>query len=218
MEKKKTYQEAVDFLESLINIPVPEYFFTAKGERRKITERKIFIKRLNYLLKLINNPEENLKFIHITGTAGKTSTTFFVSSILQAAGFKVGSFISPHITSITERIRLGDKFIASEELSEIVEYLKPYLTQCAVSSPHGCPSFFETMLAVAFVYFKNNKCDYVVLEAGCGGLLDATNVIKKTEVAIITNVGLDHTSSLGETKEAIALNKKRLFIFYGREE
>jgi dihydrofolate synthase / folylpolyglutamate synthase len=202
------YYQAKKFLESLVNIPDPIPFFVktrrARGRKKK---REFFIKRLRFLLNLLGNPDHDLKFIHLTGTSGKTSVTFFVASILKAAGFRVGAFVSPHVTSITERIHLGEKLIAPEELEEIVEYLKPYLSRCAVESPYGCLSFFETMLAVAVVYFKKQKCDYAVLEAGIGGMFDATNVIKKNKAAIITNVGLDHVDVLGKTKEEIARDK-----------
>jgi|WetSurMetagenome_2_1015567.scaffolds.fasta_scaffold14318_3 dihydrofolate synthase / folylpolyglutamate synthase len=205
---KKEYCDAAEFLESLVNISDPVPFFGKNwiaGTRRE--KRKIFIKRLRLLLKLLGNPDRNLKFIHITGTSGKTSTTFFTAGILRAAGFKVGVFASPHVTSITERIHLNDKLISAAELIEIIEYLKPFLSICAAKSPYGCPSFFETMLAVAIVYFKKQKCDYAVLEAGIGGMFDATNVIKKSVAQIITNVGLDHLDVLGKTREEIARDK-----------
>jgi dihydrofolate synthase / folylpolyglutamate synthase len=205
---ERKYQAAAEFLESLVNVPDPIPFFhksRLNGKRRE--KRKFFIKRLRFLLNLLGNPDRGLKFIHLTGTSGKTSTTFFVSGILRAAGFKTGVFVSPHVTSITERIHLNDKLISPSELVEIVEYLKPYLSKCAAESPYGCPSFFETMLALAIVYFKKQKCDYAVLEAGIGGMFDATNVIKKSVAQIITNVGMDHTDILGKTREEIARDK-----------
>jgi dihydrofolate synthase / folylpolyglutamate synthase len=206
MDKK--YYQAKRFLESLVNIPDPIPFFvkTRRARSRK-KKREFFIKRLRFLLGLLGNPDRDLQFIHLTGTSGKTSTTFFVVSILRAAGFHVGAFVSPHVTSITERIHLGNKLITQEELADIIEYLKPFLSHCAAESPYGCPSFFETMLAAAIVYFKKQKCDYAVLEAGIGGMFDATNVIKKNKVAIITNVGLDHQDVLGKTREEIARDK-----------
>jgi dihydrofolate synthase / folylpolyglutamate synthase len=216
MQNKK-YQKAADFLESLVNIPDPiPYFVKSSSARKRKDKRKFFIKRLRYLLRLLGDPDKKLKFIHITGTSGKTSTTFFVASILHAAGFKVGVFTSPHITSVTERIHLGEKLISANDLANIVEYIKPFLSLCAAESPFGCPSFFETMLASAIIYFKNNHCDYAILEAGIGGMFDATNVIKKSEVAIITNVGLDHTDVLGKTKEEIAGDKAGIIKRGGR--
>jgi dihydrofolate synthase / folylpolyglutamate synthase len=216
MQNEK-YQKAADFLGSLVNIPDPiPYFVKSRAARRRKDKRKFFIKRLRYLLRLLGNPDQRLKFIHITGTSGKTSTTFFTASILHAAGFKVGVFVSPHITSITERIHLGDKLISAGDLANIVEYLKPFLSRCAAESPYGCPSFFEIMLAAAIIYFKNNHCDYAVLEAGIGGMFDATNVIKKSAVEIITNVGLDHTDVLGKTKEEIARDKAGIIKRGGR--
>jgi dihydrofolate synthase/folylpolyglutamate synthase len=208
MMLKNDYQKAVDFLESLVNIPDPVSFF-AKNKRRlrRREKRTVFIKRLRFLLKLLGRPDQKLKFIHVTGTSGKTSVTSFIASILGAAGFKTGIFTSPHVTSITERIALGGRFIPAGKLADIIEYLKPYLSRCAAESPYGCPSFFETVLAAALVYFKNEKCDYAVLEAGIGGMFDATNVIERAEAAVITNVGLDHLDVLGNTKQAIARDK-----------
>ncbi|MDD4902360.1 MAG: Mur ligase family protein [Patescibacteria group bacterium] len=205
--KNAKFIAAKKFLESLVNIPGPISFLAKNRGRRRKDKRRFFIKRLRFLLKLLGNPDRNLRFIHLTGTSGKTSTTLLVSSILAAAGFKVGAFVSPHLSSVTERIHLGNKLISARELLEIIERLKPFLSHCAAISPYGCPSFFETMLAAALVYFKNNKCDYVVLEAGIGGSFDATNAIKKSAVQIITNVGLDHTDVLGKTREKIARDK-----------
>lgn len=206
--KKLKFSEAKKFLDSLVNIPDPVPFFgTRRSRRSRRSRRKFFILRLRFLLNLLGNPDRDLKFVHITGTSGKTSTTFFVSGILQAAGFRVGTFVSPHTVSITERIHLGDRLIAGNELAEIVQELKPLLALAAEKSPYGCPSFFEIMLCVAILYFKKQKCDYAVLEAGIGGMFDATNVIKKSAVSIITNVGLDHVDVLGKTKEDIALDK-----------
>ncbi len=206
--KNNEFAAAKKFLDSLINIPDPIPFFrTGRENNRRQARRKFFILRLRFLLKLLGDPDRGLKFIQLTGTSGKTSTTFFVSGILQAAGFRVGTFVSPHTVSLTERIHLNDRLIAPAELAAIVEKLKPKLSLCAEKSPYGCPSFFETMLAAAILYFKKQQCDYVVLEAGIGGMYDATNVIKKSLVSIITNVGLDHTDVLGKTKEAIARDK-----------
>lgn len=208
MKKKENFAEAKKFLESLVNIPDPIPFFGHdRLETARRNKRKIFILRLRFLLNLLGNPDRELKFIHLTGTSGKTSTTFFTAGILQAAGFRVGTFVSPHTISITERIRLNDKLIAPGELAEIVDTLKPLLSLCAEKSPYGCPSFFEIMLAIAILYFHQQKCDYAVLEAGIGGMFDATNVIRRSAVQIITNVGLDHTDILGKTRQEIARDK-----------
>jgi dihydrofolate synthase / folylpolyglutamate synthase len=206
--KNAKFVAAKKFLESLVNIPDPIPFFgVSRFKNLRREKRKFFILRLRFLLNLLGNPDRDLKFIHITGTSGKTSTTFFVSGILRAAGFRVGTFVSPHTVSITERIHLGDRLIAPRELAQITERLKPLLAICAEKSPYGCPSFFEIMLCAAMLYFKKQKCDYAVLEAGIGGMFDATNVIKKSAVSIITSVGLDHTDVLGKTKEDIARDK-----------
>jgi dihydrofolate synthase / folylpolyglutamate synthase len=205
----KKYIVAKEFLESLANIPDPQVYFwkSSNKQSKRRNKRKFFILRLRFLLRLLGNPDEDLKFVHITGTSGKTSTTFFAAGILRAAGFRVGVFCSPHTVSVTERIHLGGHFISPRDLADILAYLKPFLAICAEKSPYGCPSFFEIMLTIAIIYFKERKCDYAVLEAGIGGMFDATNVIKKSEIDIITNVGLDHTDVLGDTCSAIARDK-----------
>ena len=196
------YFKVVNFLESLTNMPSATSFrLKEKGDK------SVFIKRLKFLLKLLGSPEKKLSYIHITGTSGKGSLVAIVSSILNKAGEKTGSFYSPHITEVTERIKVGDKLISPSEFVDIFESIKPALDKCAKESPHGVPSYFETILAIAFLYFKKKKCKYVVLEAGLGGRFDATNVIEKSEISVITNVGLDHVEILGDTKQKIAFDK-----------
>jgi dihydrofolate synthase / folylpolyglutamate synthase len=196
------YHEALRFLESLRNLPGPS--FMKKSRRRR---RKFFIKRIDFLLELLGRPEKKLKFIHVTGTAGKGSVTAIAQAILTAAGKKTGGFFSPHVTSVVERIKIGDEFISPEEFASLTERLKPFLDRCALESPYGIPSFFEISLALAFLYFSEEKCEYAVLEVGIGGSFDATNVIRRAEVCVITNIGWDHRDVLGKTKAEIARDK-----------
>ncbi|MFA4941806.1 MAG: Mur ligase family protein, partial [Patescibacteria group bacterium] len=203
MEKKQLkYQDSIDFLESLVNIPGPNH---SKNEAE--IDRSFFIKRIKDFLKLLHNPEQKIKYIHIAGTSGKSSLTYMLQSILNEAGLKTGAYFSPHTTDIIERIKVNGQYILPSEFAELVDEIKPELSACAGNSRYGAPSYFEALVAMAFLYFKKKKCEYVVMETGCGGTFDATNVIPRTEVAIITNIGLDHTHLLGDTKMKIARNK-----------
>ena len=160
------------------------------------------LERTFELLELMGNPQEKLKFVHIAGTNGKGSTTAMTASILQQAGYRVGMFTSPCIYKFNERIQVNGVNIPDEDLAEITEYVKPL-----AASMEDHPSEFELVSCIGFEYFKRQKCDIVVLEVGMGGALDSTNVIDVPEVAVITNIGLDHTDYLGSTVEEIAQTK-----------
>ncbi len=191
------------FLWSLKNLPPVKVFKGLSG----FEQRRLHAPRLDFLLDILGRPEKSIKYIHITGTSGKGSVTAMVHSMLCEAGFKAGCFFSPHITTELERIKLGDKLIAPGEFADLLEELKPHLTRCALESRYGVPSFFEIILAMSFLHFKRNKCQYVVLEVGVGGEYDPTNLIDSCEVAVITNVGIDHKNVLGKTKSEIARDK-----------
>ena len=160
------------------------------------------LSRISKLLSLIGNPEQKLKYVHIVGTNGKGSTASIITSVLKTAGYKAGMYTSPFIVSFNERIQINGEMISDECLAEITEYIKPF-----ADSMEDRPTEFELVTAVAFEYFYRCKCDIVVLEAGMGGEFDATNVIPSPEVAVFTNIGLDHTDYLGDTVEKIALTK-----------
>ncbi len=194
------YHQAVAFLESLINLPIKDYLLD-------LNDRSYYLDRLRYLLKLLKNPHYGFKFIHITGTAGKGTVANYLHEILRLSGKKVGTYFSPHTTTSIERIKVNDLYISPNNFAKLTDYLKPALSQCALKSPYGHPSYFETFLALAFLYFKQKRCEYVILETGLGGTHDATNVIKKTKLALITNINYDHTEVLGKTLTAIARNK-----------
>lgn len=196
------YKKAVNFLNSLNNIPSRNYMSNSKGY-----DRSFFIKRLEYLLKLIDNPHKKLKYIHVAGTAGKGSTVYAIHNILKSAGYKVGSYYSPHTTTHIERIKVNNKYITPNTFANIVESLKNPLTECSLKSPYGTPSYYEVLLTIAFIYFEQRKCDWVVLEAYLGGKNDATNVIKNTKFTVITNINYDHQNILGNTLQKIAKDK-----------
>ncbi len=158
------------------------------------------------LLKLLGNPEKELKFIHIAGTNGKGSTAAMTASILCKAGYKAGLFTSPYIYRFHERIQMDGKQIEDEKLLPLI--LKVKALADTMEEP---PTEFEFVTALAMEYYRQEKCPIVVLEVGMGGALDATNVIPTPEVAVITNIGLDHTDALGSTVEEIAKNKAGIF-------
>jgi dihydrofolate synthase/folylpolyglutamate synthase len=166
-----------------------------------------------HLLELLDHPEKNLRFIHVAGTNGKGSTVSLLSSILSESGEKVGLFTSPHIQSFTERIRINGKVIDEDAVVNFCQRIR----SLAIS-----PSFFEITFAMALDYFRANNCSICVIETGLGGRLDATNCI--TPIAsIITNISLEHTQLLGDTKEQIAIEKAGIIkpnvpVFIGNSE
>ena len=162
--------------------------------------------RTQTLLKKIGNPEKKLKFIHIAGTNGKGSTAAMTASILRKAGYKTGLYTSPYIYRFNERMQIDGEQIPDEELAEITAWIKPF-----ADSMEEAPTEFELVSCIAFEYFMRNDCDIVVLEVGMGGAMDSTNVIEVPEVAVITNIGLDHTDYLGNTVEEIAFTKAGIF-------
>ena len=164
------------------------------------------LSRTQTLLAKMGNPEKALKFVHIAGTNGKGSTAAMTASILQKAGYKTGLYTSPYIYRFHERMQVNGVQISDEDLTEITQYVKPF-----ADSMEESPTEFELVCCIAFEYFKRQNCDIVVLEVGMGGEMDATNVIETPEVAVITNIGLDHTDYLGDTVEKIALTKSGIF-------
>ena len=162
--------------------------------------------RTQALLEKMGNPEKKLKFVHIAGTNGKGSTAAMTASILQQAGYKVGLYTSPYIYRFHERMQVNGIEISDEDLIAVTEFVKPL----AQSMPQS-PTEFELVCCIAFEYFARQNCDIVVLEVGMGGAFDATNVIECPEVAVITNIGLDHTDFLGDTVEKIAETKAGIF-------
>lgn len=194
------YQQDINFLEGLSNIPRTTYLLGPKDKR-------IFIKRVKNFLSLVGNPQKDLKFIHIAGTSGKGSTVKVLESLIMNAGLQTGSFTSPFATTSIEKISINNKLISPADFHTILEkQIKPALDQYVFKFSDSI-SYFEVWLVIAFLYFKQQKCDWVVLEAGLGGLHDATNVIDTPKITAITNIGLDHTHILGKTKTLIAKDK-----------
>ncbi|MGM0438217.1 MAG: bifunctional folylpolyglutamate synthase/dihydrofolate synthase [Bacillota bacterium] len=172
------------------------------------------LKRINLLLDYLGNPQDDLEFVHIAGTNGKGSTSEILTVIYKEAGYNVGTFTSPGVMDLNERIRINDKKISNKELAELVRRIKPFIEKVDEKMEH--PTFFEIITALAFYYFANKALDLVILETGMGGRLDATNVVDSL-ISVITNIGLDHTKYLGNTigeitkeKAGIIKNKQKV--------
>ncbi|MFX3615930.1 MAG: folylpolyglutamate synthase/dihydrofolate synthase family protein [Sporolactobacillus sp.] len=164
-------------------------------------------KRMEWMLERLGHPERKIRTIHVAGTNGKGSTTCYLRHIYQAAGYKVGSFISPYITSFNERIMVNGVPISDDALLRAANIVYPLTKACKRETDLGEPAEFEAVTMLSFVYFSQiNFCDLVIYEVGLGGRLDSTNVIYPL-VSIITNVAMDHMRQLGHTITAIAGEK-----------
>jgi len=173
-----------------------------------------YLDRLQFFLNILGNPEKKIPhYIHVTGTNGKGSVVSFLHSILHTAGKDVGSTYSPHPTSITERWKVGNKYMTQEEFVKLVKYIKPKLDEYIRTTPYDMLSFFELTEAIGFVYFVRKKVKWVILEVACGGRYDASNVIPHKDVAVITNIGLDHVGIIGNNKEDIAREKSGIISY-----
>lgn len=184
-----TYDEALEFLNA------PKYSETRPG-LGPVTE----------LMHRLGDPQDQLRYVHITGTNGKGSTSAFVERALREAGYRTGLYTSPYIQNFTERIQVSGEEIPREELADITEKVKAASLSMLADGMKE-PTIFEMVTAVAFIYFYRMKCDIVVLEVGMGGRLDATNIVPRPEVSVITGVAMDHMEFLGDTVADIAFEK-----------
>lgn len=167
---------------------------------------RLGLDNIKKLLELLGNPQNNLNIIHVAGTNGKGSTCSFISSILKESGYKVGLYTSPFLETFTERIRVNGENIPEEEVGKIVSLIKEKI-EIMVSEGYSYPTEFEIVTAIAFYYYNQEKVDFIALEVGLGGRYDATNVIDKPVVSVITSISLDHTGILGDTLGKIAFEK-----------
>ena len=184
-ELDMTYEEALDYIHSV----------TWKGSRPGL-------ERITELLDKLGNPQDRLRFIHVAGTNGKGSFCSMTESVLRAAGYKTGLFVSPFIKDFNERICVCGKPIDKEALARATAIVRPVADGMA-----DAPTEFELITAIGFVHFVECGCEIVVLETGMGGRLDSTNVIKDPLVTVITGIAMDHTAFLGDTVEKIAAEK-----------
>ena len=172
------------------------------------TKKKNTLSQVREFLTELGNPDSRLKIIHVAGTNGKGSVCADLTAILVRAGFRVGTFISPHLEDIRERFLLDGEMVSEEEFQGIFDQVLPVVRQKA---KEGCchPAFFEFLFLMAMVLFVKEQVDYVVLETGLGGRLDATNSAEHPCLTVITSISLDHTEILGDTIRQIAAEKAR---------
>ncbi|MBI4688585.1 MAG: bifunctional folylpolyglutamate synthase/dihydrofolate synthase [Nitrospirae bacterium] len=178
------YTESIDYLYSL--------------QRHGI---KLGLQNTLKLMDILGRPDKSFHSVHIAGTNGKGSTSAIIAGILKESGFKTGLFTSPHFVSFTERIRINGVPISEYDVISLTSYIRNAAADTEIK-----PTFFEVVTAMAFYYFMREKVDWVVVETGMGGRLDATNVLSP-EVSVITNIGLDHTEFLGKSITEIASEK-----------
>lgn len=164
--------------------------------------------RMQRAVDLLGNPEQTYPIIHVTGTNGKGSTIAFMRELFVAHGKTVGTFTSPHIVSIHDRICINGEPISDTDFIRLADKVKAM--EQRLLETHDQLSFFELLTLIALLYFKEQKVDLVLLEVGIGGLLDTTNVVTG-EIAIITSIGLDHQETLGDSLTAIAEQKAGIF-------
>ncbi|MBP3735386.1 MAG: bifunctional folylpolyglutamate synthase/dihydrofolate synthase, partial [Lachnospiraceae bacterium] len=170
--------------------------------RHTWSQWKLGLGRTEELLRRLGDPQKRLRFIHVAGSNGKGSTCAMLERILRAAGYRTGLYPSPYIEDFRERIQVNGAYITEEALCRITAQVA---AQADAMEDH--PSQFELITAIGMVYFAEERCDFVVLEVGLGGTFDSTNVIDAPEVAVITNLGLEHTEYLGNTLPEIAAAK-----------
>lgn len=184
MNANLTMQEIID--------EIFDYGFTGK---------KFDLENISRILQELGNPEKSYKVIHVAGTNGKGSVSTTIETILLEAGYKVGKFTSPHILKVNERVNIDGEPISDEDFIKQYKIIKAVLEKIDL-----VPTFFEFITALMFNYFKEKKIEYLVLEVGLGGRLDSTNVADG-EIAVITNISLDHVRELGDTYSKIAFEK-----------
>lgn len=161
--------------------------------------------RIKILLERLGNPEKSLRCIHVAGTNGKGTVCSFLASVLKEAGYKTGLYTSPYIVDFRERIRVDGEMISETDLEKVTDTVRIEIEK--LRSEDIIITEFEAVTAAAFLYYKNIGCDFVILETGLGGRFDATNVIERPLVSVITSISLDHVKILGNTIAEIAYEK-----------
>ena len=195
------YKEALDYIHSV------NWTFCKPG-----------LERITALCDALGDPQTGMRFIHVAGTNGKGSFCAMTAEILKSAGYKVGLFTSPYIKTFNERMMINGEMIGEQELADLTAYVRPIADAMADK-----PTEFELITAIALLYFRRHDCDVVVLEAGMGGRLDSTNVIREPLLSVITGIALDHMAFLGDTVEKIAAEKAGIIkdgrpVLYGGED
>ncbi|MGI6744822.1 MAG: Folylpolyglutamate synthase [Firmicutes bacterium ADurb.Bin300] len=201
-----TYNDSVSFVHSLLKFGI-----------------RPGLSRMNTLMSYLDNPEAGMPFVHIAGTNGKGSTATALACILSDAGYKTGLYTSPYVVHFLERIQINSKPISENLFVKAITEIVPFLEKMRENGDEITE--FEIITAAAFLCFKRENCDIVVLETGLGGRLDATNVIRESLIEIITSLSLEHTDILGDTIEKIAYEKSGIIkegttviCAYGQQE
>jgi dihydrofolate synthase/folylpolyglutamate synthase len=184
------YNEVMDYLEEKVN-PIGSILGLAT---------------MKELLKRVGNPEKNLKIIHVAGTNGKGSVSSFLAAALIKNGYRIGRYISPSVVDYREKIQVNGAFIPKTKVAEYLSGLFSVAREMEEAGFHH-PTTFELETAMAFLYLRDKKCDYCIIEVGMGGREDATNVIPSPELCIITSISLDHVGMIGNNLEEIAKTK-----------
>jgi len=183
------------------------YLKTRIPNREALFVGDLGLQRAKYFMRLVGNPQNKLKVIHIAGTSGKGSTAYLTSRLLQSQGFRVGLSISPHIFDIRERIQIDNQLPTEKMILRYFNQILPTIEKME-KCPYGAPTYFEILVGLAYYIFAKEKLDYAVIETGLGGRLDGTNTVtNKNKICLITKIGLDHTEILGNTVAKIASEK-----------
>ena len=169
------------------------------------------VTRAGRALKLLGNPEESLRVIHVAGTNGKGSVCAYLSTALQELGYTVGLFTSPHLVRVNERIRINGKLITDEDFLHYFEQVEKVSGHMQEEGYDGL-AFFDFVFVMAVLYFRDHNPDYVIMETGLGGRTDATAALMKKQLSIITSISLDHTEILGDTISKIAVEKAGIIV------
>ena len=183
------YTDALDYIDNLNSL----------GSKHDLS-------RIEEILRRLGDPQDRLKVIHVAGTNGKGSVSSMISHILIEAGCKTALYTSPHLERYNERYKINDRDISDEDFASYIERVKRQADEMA-GEEIGRPTVFEQLTAMAFLYFAEQGVDYAVIEVGLGGRFDATNVVKKPVLSVITSISFDHTEFLGNTIESIAFEK-----------
>ena len=186
------YQDALDYIYSFVDY--------SRTHMQNLAPENFDLGRVRKVLHSLGNPHQKYKIVHIAGSKGKGSTAAMCTSILRAAGYKTGLNTSPHMEDFCERIRIDGQEIKPEEVASLVEEIRPVMDAMEFITT------FEIITCLAFLYFAKQEVDFVCLEVGLGGRLDATNVVTPL-VSVITSISLEHTTILGDTLEEIAAEK-----------
>ena len=180
---------------------VQEYIQNLLAGKSQVKNKNQSVQKMKIIMEKLGNPQNKLKYIHVTGTNGKGSVIEMLNNILINANLKIGKFISPHLVSYHERISINGEYIKDEELQEIFEEVQPIIEKENIEL-----NFFEFFTMIAFLYFSKQKVDIVLMEVGFGGLYDSTNIIYPI-ISVISSIGYDHMKVLGNTLEDIAKQK-----------